>query len=241
MRAIFFKEQLKSNLLEKYEILCLDLPGHGKSESLKSYSITEILNILLFNLEGIDNIILIGHSLGGHLSIQLTRALKSRCKGLILMGCPPLRTPLNIEQAYVLNEGSANFLQKDLSEISISKIAKLIYPYNNKVHENIRDSIKNTDGKFREGFAASLVEEQFYDEVKALNLFKGKILFVLGENDLLVNKNYIEDINSELHHSSLHIIENAGHCLHIESPNQLNRLIAEFGQSIDLGNDENRY
>lgn len=228
MNSIFFENQFDSNVLSQFNLVSIDLPGHGKSEKLKNYSIPNLIRIISENLKDFNEIVLIGHSLGGHLSIQLLPFLKTKCKGLFLLDCPPLKLPLNVKEAYVLNEVSENFLKKDVDDKVIKKMVKLIYSHDGDVGKEIIDSFRETDGQFREDFAISLMEEDIQDEVEILNLFKGKITFAFGSDDAVVNHDYIVNLNSKLNNSELYIINNCGHCPQIESPKKLNDLIVNF-------------
>jgi pimeloyl-ACP methyl ester carboxylesterase len=232
MNASFYEKQINSSLFQDFNITAFDLPGHGNSGIIESYTIPNLIEVIQNNLSDLNNIILIGHSLGGHLAIQLLPFLKSRCEGLILIGCPPLKLPLNVEDAYILNEVSANFLQKEVNDINICKMAQLIYPKDDAVFDSIVSSFKKTDGKFREDFATSLVQGEIQDEVKILKSFKGIIAFIAGSDDAILNLEYVAKLNDEINSSELHIVKNCGHCPQIESPLKLNQIIANFINDI---------
>src|SRR3989344_7865474 len=68
-------------------ILYQDLRGHGKSQIINSYKIEEFaydLNEIL-EKERIKKVILIGHSLGGMISLVFYKLFKNKVAGLILI------------------------------------------------------------------------------------------------------------------------------------------------------------
>ena len=75
--------------LTDYDVIIIDLPGHGKSEEPKDIwtlnDFVDMIHALLKSLN-IDNPILIGHSFGG--KISLLYASKYKVKKLILFGSP---------------------------------------------------------------------------------------------------------------------------------------------------------
>lgn len=226
MNAICFNAQLESDLFASFNLVAIDLPGHGISGKLDQYSIPEILEVLDNELQGLKQVILVGHSLGGHIAIRLLPKLKDRCIGICLMGCPPLQTPLNVEAAYNLNETSAKFLQRDLTEEDISTLVELIYNSKNGMFNELMSSFKNTDGAFREGFAVSLSTDGLQDELEILNQFEGEVLMVYGEEDTLVNIDYINKL--PLKSVSIVGLKNAGHSPHMESPEAFNKVFLDF-------------
>ena len=73
-----------------YHVLCLDLPGHGKSDHLPPSSYYLGMQYAAHILEVADELklqrfILLGHSLGGGLAAMLTGAYPSRVVGAILI------------------------------------------------------------------------------------------------------------------------------------------------------------
>lgn len=230
MNAKFFKAQVNSDLFKDYNLVAVDLPGHGMSSKLDDYSIPNLLEVLYSNIKDLDHIILVGHSLGGHLATRLLPKLKERCLGICLIGCPPLQIPLNIEDAYVLNEKSAMFLQKDLSSESIHNLVDLIYNSKDAVFSELINSFKNTDGSFREGFAKSLITEGLHDEFQILSQFKGSILMVYGAQDKVINLDYINRLT--LKSAKKVILRNLGHSPHFEDSLEFNMLLLNFIQAL---------
>lgn len=78
----FFQEKLS----QKYRVITIDLPGHGKSseqteEVNRMESIAEQVNEVLEHLK-IEKIILIGHSMGGYVSLSFADLYKYKIEGL---------------------------------------------------------------------------------------------------------------------------------------------------------------
>jgi len=71
----------------KNPILYLDLRGHGQSQSFDSYKLEEFSKDLneILNKEKIKKLILIGHSMGGMISLIFHKMFRSKVKKLILI------------------------------------------------------------------------------------------------------------------------------------------------------------
>lgn len=79
---------------DKYQVIALDLPGFGRSGKLRDqWNIQRLgLDIVDLSLElDLNNIILIGHSLGGPVVLEAAKELKEKVKGVILVDI--LQTP----------------------------------------------------------------------------------------------------------------------------------------------------
>lgn len=229
MHSGFFLQQLESTILSDYNLIALDLPGHGKSRNLESYSIFKLVDALFETIKELNNIVLVGHSLGGHLSMQLLPKLGEKCKGILVFGAAPLKLPLNVEEAYCLNEDSAKFFQSDMDEISRTKLAKIIYDKKDEFFNSLLESLEKTDGAFRKGIAESTMSQAMFDEIEILKIFRGKVLLLVGENDKIINKKYIENLTEkEICNSGLKYFKNCGHSPHIEEPAKFNDMLLDF-------------
>lgn len=233
MHSGFFLQQLESKILSHYNLIAIDLPGHGKSPKLESYSIFKLVDTLFETIKELDNVVLVGYSLGGHLAMQLLPKLNEKCKGIMVFGVAPLKLPLNVEEAYCIDEDSSKFLQRDIDEASRRKLAKIVYDKEDKFFDMLLESLEKTDGKFREDFASALMHEEIYNEVEVLMEFKGKILLAAGEYENVVNKNYIKRLTEkEVKNVGYICFENCGHSPHLEIPDTFNNLLSEFVESL---------
>lgn len=93
-----FEKQLEDPFLKKYNIAALDLPGHGDSpiaaNPSKTYSVKGFVHDVSVFIESNfhESVILVGHSLGGHIALE-TAAMLPNIKGIFIFGAPPLGKP----------------------------------------------------------------------------------------------------------------------------------------------------
>src|SRR5690606_1993405 len=83
--------------LERYQVVALDLPGHGWSDHRppgESYHLLEYVRDIVAAVEtlGWTNYRLLGHSLGGSLAMLAACAYPERIRQLGLLGCRGPRT-----------------------------------------------------------------------------------------------------------------------------------------------------
>lgn len=232
MSSQTFNQQINNSNLNQFRLLALDLPGHGESESNPKYSISLFANILVDFCESLKlkNIILVGHSLGGHFAIQALPKLDN-CLGLVLVGVSPIKIPLNIEEAYLPSKIMPLLFKKELTSTDVNVFTSNLTTENN--FTLLKSNIINCDSKFREHIAASITNGDMTDEVDKLEKSTIPIALVFGENDTLVNLNYIKNLSIPgLWQEKIFIIKNAQHFPHLEKPEKFNTLLRDFIESI---------
>ncbi len=77
-----------ASLSENYRVICPDLPGFGKSPLVSEHISLEEIAVILEDWMadiGVFNPIVIGHSLGGYLTLALVELLGDRLKGIGLL------------------------------------------------------------------------------------------------------------------------------------------------------------
>ncbi len=81
-------------LAQHYQVICVDLPGHGHSEKLPQFTLENISNQLQKILP-VSLCTLVGWSLGGAVALDLATRFPERIKNLVVIGSNPcfVKTP----------------------------------------------------------------------------------------------------------------------------------------------------
>ena len=232
MSAELFEFQLKSEQLNTYRLIALDLPGHGQSERLDQYSVMTFRDTIsgFAKAMSLGSYVIVGHSFGGHFLIQSLPRLLG-CVGLVLIGTPPIKKPLNLDKAFLPNPTMPLLFKKDLEENEYNEFADSVA---GKDHNQfMKKAIKTSDPKFREDLMGSIHNGDLEDEVELLRKAKIPMAFFAGTNDSLVNNNYIEQLSiPQIFKGELLFIKNSTHSPHLENPKHFNQLLLEFIYSL---------
>lgn len=236
-------------LSPNYQVLSFDVRGHGQSSPLqKAYSVdgfTRDLEILLEKV-GIDEVGLVGWSMGGIISMQYCLNRPSMVRALILIATRGHRNP-NMKRKILVQYLQARLsLLMDLSSPRKYDRGAEIFPgEQERVEREVRNMLSPTTPKEvfdwvmadlinnpRKNYfevAKSLWDWQAGEELGRINI---PTLIMVGEQDDRTPPRFSRLIHEKIPNSKLVIVENAGHCLTLERPDAVNAEIIKFLRSM---------
>ncbi|MFP5384636.1 MAG: alpha/beta fold hydrolase, partial [Bacteriovoracia bacterium] len=233
-----FNDQFSDPVLSQYRLLAVDLPGHGSSAKAagSNYSLPEYARVVVALLEHLKltQVVLAGHSLGGHIALEVLGGshLRKKLKGAFIWGTPPLGNPPDFESAYVPNPYLGLFFQKDLKTADIQNILSCCF---NDVREPLSkyaEIIQKTDPVAREKLFESVGRLEFLNELTVINDFQGKIALINCLNDRIISSDYLEAIRSPKLWKNSAIVVHSSHFFHIEDPSKFNLLLKSYASEM---------
>ena len=86
---------VRAALAERYRVVCLDLPNHGRSSHAATFDLRSIGDDVVETLDtlGVGRAVVIGHSLGGKVAMQMASDHAERLKGLVVVDISPRAIP----------------------------------------------------------------------------------------------------------------------------------------------------
>ncbi len=234
LHAGLFESVFHSGVFNDYRVVACDLPGHGQSarsaQPGKHYSILNqiaILKALVVTL-GLKDIAIYGHSLGGHLAINLLPELKN-IKGLAISGTPPLTLPPKLEEAFLPNPDLMLAFKANLTDTETRKLAHAFIQESAHETGKVQESIQLTDPLARAYIGQSISTELYNDETRLLAQAKIPIAILHGKKDSLVNLDYIQNLNiPALWKNSVQVIHLASHSPFLENEETFQERLKNF-------------
>ena len=213
-------EQFFSN--NNFNVLSIDLPGHGNSDGPCLESIEKIADWLeqVFNKLNLDNLILVGHSQGCLEILEYAHKYKNRVKRLVFVGGSN-KMPVHPDLIELAKNGDADAVKLMMK-----------WGFNNPkkfIGGNPVEKIIQSPRDIKEILAVDLVACNNYkngsDAAKSLEF---KCLLIFGSLDKMVNIDYGKKFSSLIKNSTTHIIDDCGHMIMIEKAFEMRDKVLEF-------------
>ena len=205
-----------------FNILSVDLPGHGNSEGPSLESIEKISNWVksLINVLGIKKIIIIGHSQGSLIGIDFASRYPDLISSLVLVA-GTYKMPVNqdlIDYAEAGDEKAVLLMMKWGYEGSKAFIGG-----------NPVKKIINSSRDIREILAVDLNAcNNYKDGKESLEKINCPTLCIFGDLDKMVPLEVGNKMASMIKNSEKKIINNCGHMIIFEKAFEMRKTVKEF-------------
>lgn len=212
-------------LSEKRQVITIDLPGHGRSGTIEETHSMELMadavNSILLELK-VEAITLIGHSMGGYVSLAFCKKFPILCKGLVLLNSTP--EPDN-EERKENRERSINIVRKNKEAYISMAISNLMTKTNAEIFAAELEKLKNEALGFREtGIIAALKGMKIRtDKTSTLAAFEGSKLIIAGNNDPILKFSEIKVVANAT--SSNFLPLSGGHLSFIENKDEIKNIM----------------
>jgi pimeloyl-ACP methyl ester carboxylesterase len=212
--------RIADNLGENFKVYNLDLPGFGMSdEPERPFSVKDFAETVKVFMEklNIDNPILIGHSLGGRISIYLESMVD--VKKIILVASAGIKDEKSKEQ--LKKEQMAKGVKRILQKVLGNKSEKIIDMLRNKVGT---EDYKNSSKMMKETLKLVVNEDLRF----LLKGFETETLLIWGENDTATPLRHGKEMERLIKGSGLVVFENCGHYMFLENEFLFLKVINNF-------------
>ena len=211
----FQKEYLKRFV----EVILIDLPGHGVASGVPPQTIEEKRDMIRQALEElkVGPCHLVGHSMGGAISMSFALHYPDLLKGLILVATGARLRVLPEILDTILNDKAG--AARQIMELAFGeKTAPMMV-------QAAIDEIMKADAQV---IYNDFMSCERFDLVGALGGIETPTLIIGGTEDRLAPVRYSKYLCREIRGSKLVLIPDAGHMVPLEKPAEVNRAIKEF-------------
>ena len=215
-------EQFFAN--KNFNVLSIDLPGHGNSEGPCLHTIEEIADWLekIFVKLKLEKVILVGHSQGCLEMLEYSNKYKSRLKKLVFMG-GSYKMPVNKDLIDLAENGNTD---------AVKLMMKWGYEGSKKfIGGNPIKRIIQSPRDISEILGVDLVACNNYSNgSNAAKAIDCPTMFVLGSLDKMVNIEFGKKFANMVNNSTTLIIDGCGHMIMIEKAFEMREKVLEFLQ-----------
>jgi pimeloyl-[acyl-carrier protein] methyl ester esterase len=213
------------------QVICLDLPGHGRSDTVQPYTLEVLVDELALALPE-KPCHLVGWSLGGALALCLAEKYPHKVKSLILIASNPhfLSTQDWPGVAPNILTEFANNIQKNASVTLLRFMGLQVQgvPDMKVCLKQIKEALQECAFPRLEVLMGGLQVLKNADLRGALSALTLPVQMILGEYDSLVPAQLSEQCESLAPRIEMHVIEGAGHVPFISHKQQVLTLVRDF-------------
>jgi pimeloyl-ACP methyl ester carboxylesterase len=207
---------------KNFNVLSIDLPGHGNSEGPCLDSIEKISDWLekVFEKLNLNNLIIISHSQGCLGALEYSLKYKDRLKKLVFVG-GSYRMPVNEDLIDLASNGDSE---------AVKLMMKWGYEGSKKfIGGNPIERIIKSPRDISEILAVDLIAcNNYKNGSEAAKAITCPVMLVLGELDKMVNLEFGKKFANLVKNSKTHIIEGCGHMIMIEKAFEMREKVLEF-------------
>ena len=207
---------------KKFNVLSIDLPGHGNSDGPCLDSIEKIADWLeeVFKKLDLNDLIIIGHSQGCLEALEYSFKYKKRLKKIVFIG-GSYRMPVNKDLIELAENGDND---------AVKLMMKWGYEGSKKfIGGNPVEKIIQSPRDISEILAVDLKAcNNYLNGSEAAKLIDLPTLLIFGELDKMVNIEIGKKFSNLIKNSTTHIINGCGHMIMIEKAFEMREKIFEF-------------
>jgi len=222
---------MRKRFAVKYKVFSVDQRNHGNSphSSMMNYIVmTEDLREFLSE-QGLSNVCLLGHSMGGKVAMQFATESPEWIDKLVIVDISPKAYPpshqllldamQNLELRRLKTYGEVEAaLAQSISDASLRKFV---------VTNLARNS--NGDLYWRIGLDSLAANyDQLIKPPAISNSFDKPTCFVRGAQSNFIADQDLASIREYFPRAEFHTIPNAGHWVHIDAPEEFHRVVDEY-------------
>ena len=218
-------------LSEHFRVTNVDLRNHGLSPHSDEMDYLAMANdiVELMATLKIQKAHLVGHSMGGKVAMQVALTHSELVDKLVVLDIAPVSYPARHTQILEALNAVKN------ADISDRKQADLIMqPYIEELGVRqflLKSLYKSDEGKFVWRFNLSVLDNKYStitDNINANNSCLCETLFIKGNDSDYILAEHRDAINALFKNVSAKIIHGAGHWLHAQKPQAVNKAINDF-------------
>ncbi len=224
-------QDFAGQLAQNYQVTCVDLPGHGRSEKVDAFTLDQISDALV-NAISDESSCWLGWSLGATVVLDLARRFPERVNSLVLLAGNPSFTQtaqwpgINVDLldafAGQLNEDCQATLLRFLS-LQVNNL-----PDYKTLLRTLKSAVMECDAPDYETLQGGLEILKHADLRPALSDIPVPVSVVLGTRDTLVPVSVGQNIQALAPEITLNIIDKAGHVPFLSHPQEVLAIISRF-------------
>lgn len=173
--------------------------------------------------KGLDNVIILGNSLGGHVALIYTLNHPERIKAMVLAGSSGLYE----------NSFGGSFPRRESYDFIKEKVEFTFYDPAVATKELVDDVFQTVNDRNRVIRILAMAKSAIrHNMAKELHKIKVPVCLIWGRNDKITPPEVADEFHQLIPHSELHWIDKCGHAPMMEKPEEFNVYLNKFLEQL---------
>lgn len=225
-------DRVSEALIDDYQVLTIDLPGHGKTKVAENKTMNDFsddFRALLDHLE-IKKVHLLGYSMGGRTALSFANYYPEMIQSLILESASPgIADPKMRKKRHIADQALAEKILTEGVEAFVNDWEALpLFDTQKNLSDQIQKEVRTERlSQTKWGLSMSLVymgtgrQTSWWDSLK--NADYPVTLIVGSEDPKFIQTN--KQMNELYINAKLYTIRDAGHCVHLEQESEFIKVV----------------
>ncbi len=226
-------QEFSKELSQKYRVICIDLPGHGKTGCLGYVHsmdlMAECVHAVLKQLR-IKKSVIIGHSMGGYVAMAYAEFYPENVKGVCLFHSS---AAADNELKKKDRDRVIKLVKQSKQDLVKNLIPGLFTSENKKIYSiEIKQLIKTARKISKQGIIAALegMKERTEREI-ILRFSTYPVLFIIGKQDPVIPHEVILEQAKLPRNATIQYLDNVAHMGFIEAKEETKEMVFMFAKT----------
>ena len=217
-----------------YTSLAWDMPGYGDSPLIAAYDFDGLADALaaLMDTHGLQKAVLVGHSLGGMVALQMWAKHPSRVAGLVLAASSPAfgHGSGDFQQAFIAQRLAPLEAGKRMQDVAEGLIPTMVAPgFEGPGLAQAKACMGSITPATYKAALGALVQ---FEQRAALPTITVPTLCIAGEHDRTAAPSVVQRMADKIPNAQYQCLAGVGHLLTFEQPDRFADALLSFLRSI---------
>jgi len=217
-----------------YTSLAWDMPGYGESPLIAPYDFDGLADALatLMDTHGLQKAVLVGHSLGGMVALQMWAKHPSRVAGLVLAASSPAfgHGSGDFQQAFIAQRLAPLEAGKRMQDVAEGLIPTMVAPgFEGPGLAQAKACMGSITPATYKAALGALVQ---FEQRAALPTITVPTLCIAGEHDRTAAPSVVQRMADKIPNAQYQCLAGVGHLLTFEQPDRFADALLSFLRSI---------
>ena len=227
-------QTLAKKFAENFKVYTVDLRNHGRSFHHDEFN----YDVMMHDIEdlikdiGLERVSLLGHSMGGKLSMNYALNFRDKVENLIVVDIAPRKYQV-LHNGIIKALKSLDLSQYDKREEADDALRNHLRNFSVRQFL-LKNLVRNPKGGFKWKINLEVIDQNIQNlvvEIKSEQPYQGNTLFIAGDKSDYIRPVDEEQIMKLFPKAKIRYIPDTGHWIHAQAPDLLYETVIEFVRS----------